>query len=407
VGAVLKDILQEYYRPTAEDFTELWDTALVAFDANVLLHVLRFKKSSADEVLAVIEALGDRAWVPHQAATEFLRNRHSVFSSLAQPYQKLETYFEQQSTAIAEEIGSIQKQFRDHPSIDFDALIKDAAALFKELRKKLKAQQKAHPSSDEAEAVVDRVTSLFKGRTGPRPKQEEVDTWKKQAKERYERQIPPGYLDSKKDDGGFGDYFMWQQLIAHSIDKKTPIILVTDDVKDDWWLRVAGRTVGPRPELRREFLDLTSHSFYTYTLPEYLRHSKSSGSKVSDAAVREAEVEVARSREQQFLRHSVAMLIRQDEEASLVLRELDARRQSLLRQIEQVRDATASDSDALNEGLHMPRRRAAERLLEEESRLLAAIRQVEAELADARRRQGILREHQDALLLDSPKKKPT
>jgi len=371
-----------------------------------LLHVLRFKKSSADEVLAVIESLGNRAWVPHQAALEFLQNRHSVFSSLAQPYQKLDAYFGQQSSAIDEEIGSIQKQFRDHPSIDFDALSKDAVALFKELKKKLKAQQKAHPSSDEAELVVEKVTRLFEGRTGARPKQEEIDAWKKQAKDRYERQVPPGYLDSKKDDGGFGDYFMWQQLIAHSIERKAPIILVTDDVKDDWWLRVAGRTVGPRPELRREFVDLTGHSFYTYTLPEYLRHSKSSGSKVSDAAVREAEAEVARSREQQFVRHNIAMLARQDEEATLLLRELGARRQSLARQIEQVRDTAGKNADALNEGLHMPRRRAAERLLEEESQLLAAIEQVEKELAEARHRREIFRNHQDALLLGLPAKKP-
>jgi len=50
-------------------------------------------------------------------------------------------------------------------------------------------------------------------------------------------------------------------------------ILVTDDRKDDWWFRVHGRTVGPRPELREEFLVAASVPFYMYQADRFMDYA--------------------------------------------------------------------------------------------------------------------------------------
>ena len=66
-------------------------------------------------------------------------------------------------------------------------------------------------------------------------------------------------MDERKSEDGdplrkFGDFFLWKELLEHGKEQKRPIIFVTDDKKEDWWLKVKGRTLGPRPELIAEFI---------------------------------------------------------------------------------------------------------------------------------------------------------
>lgn len=48
------------------------------------------------------------------------------------------------------------------------------------------------------------------------------------------------------------------------------MILVTDDKKDDWWEIFKGRTIGPRPELVKEFETKTQQSFHQYQADRFL-----------------------------------------------------------------------------------------------------------------------------------------
>jgi hypothetical protein len=106
-----------------------------------------------------------------------------------------------------------------------------------------------------------RLERLFEGRVGLAPKSHGVlDEWYKELEKRFEYRIPPGYRDAKKSDiflhGGliykqrYGDCLVWFQILQHTNHtKSSSVVFVTDDTKDDWWLRINGMTVGPRPEL--------------------------------------------------------------------------------------------------------------------------------------------------------------
>ena len=67
-------------------------------------------------------------------------------------------------------------------------------------------------------------------------------------------------LECKK----YGDFIIWKQLIEHAIDTKKNVIFVTDDEKEDWWEEFNGKTIGPRPELSKEFREKTSKLFLMY-----------------------------------------------------------------------------------------------------------------------------------------------
>ena len=51
---------------------------MVVPDANVLLNLYRYTDQARDDLLSVLERLGNQLWVPHQVLVEFWRNRDAV-----------------------------------------------------------------------------------------------------------------------------------------------------------------------------------------------------------------------------------------------------------------------------------------------------------------------------------------
>lgn len=114
-----------------------------------------------------------------------------------------------------------------------------------------------------------------------------------EGKERYEKQIPPGFCDAKKEKDGnennaYGDLIVWKQILAYSAANHIDIIYVTHDQKKDWWTIAKGRTVGPRIELRKEFSEKTGQNFYMYSMDSFLeQYSKHKGQKADQSVIEE------------------------------------------------------------------------------------------------------------------------
>ena len=54
---------------------------------------------------------------------------------------------------------------------------------------------------------------------------------------RYKKENPPGYKDAKEKDGirKYSDLIWWKEVIQYARKSRKNIVLVTDDVKEDWW----------------------------------------------------------------------------------------------------------------------------------------------------------------------------
>ena len=77
-------------------------------------------------------------------------------------------------------------------------------------------------------------------------------------------------------------------MIDYAKQAKSPLILITDDVKEDWWLRINGKTIGPRPELISEMQHEASVDFYIYKTDQFMEHSNKINKKnISTAALDE------------------------------------------------------------------------------------------------------------------------
>lgn len=63
----MRELFPGYYRPTQEEFKQMWQECIFVFDANVLLNIYRYTAKTRGELLAIFEMLKERTWLPHQA----------------------------------------------------------------------------------------------------------------------------------------------------------------------------------------------------------------------------------------------------------------------------------------------------------------------------------------------------
>jgi len=146
-----------------------------------------------------------------------------------------------------------------------------------------KAQADSHDLQSHDIHLV-RITQLFDDKTGEPYSEEQLAEIHKKLDSRYQRNIPPGYKDAKKENSKqndeelnidkYGDGVVWFQMIDYARLHKKSIIFITDDVKEDWWRRVKGKILGPRSELIKEIFDEAGVSFYMYTADNFINRAQ-------------------------------------------------------------------------------------------------------------------------------------
>lgn len=101
--------------------------------------------------------------------------------------------------------------------------------------------------------VLAGLEQILQGRVGAGLAEPEYDKALKEAKRRADAQQPPGYKDLGKGGTGLaGDYLIWVQVLREAQRRKRDVLIVTGDLKEDWWRRERGELRGPRPELVEE-----------------------------------------------------------------------------------------------------------------------------------------------------------
>jgi hypothetical protein len=115
--------------------------------------------------------------------------------------------------------------------------------------------------------ILDQLAALVEGRVTQTPAQEEWDECLAEAARRIGAEEPPGYMDADKEgddvpEGGAGDYLIWYQATRYAKAQNRDLVIVTRDEKEDWWWRQQSEFIGPRPELTREYYELTGRRLF-------------------------------------------------------------------------------------------------------------------------------------------------
>ena len=265
----MKQKFPEYYSLSKPQFRALVSRALIVVDTNVLLGLYRSSERTGDEMLRVFDAARDRLWIPYQIGFEYHERLEETLADLRGQHSAFLDVLKRGLDQLRGSFGQYRHPFiREHVLASIDDLEK---RLQVELEKPAWRIAKLEERIDLIQKKIERA---FRGDSvGMASTKHELAEIIKDGQQRYEKRIPPGFADKKKEieRHQFGDLILWKQIIAKAKASKLPVIFVTDDQKEDWYWRISGKTRGPLPALRREMFEESGQSFYAYTSEQFLR----------------------------------------------------------------------------------------------------------------------------------------
>jgi len=284
----MKELFHEHFKSSKEEAKQLWTSCTFIFDANILLNLYRYSDATRQQFFNLLESIEDRVWLPNRAVEEYFNNRLKVIGDQEKAYD-----------TATQSILELQKKLtstRQHPFVEKKTMSK-AQKVFTLLTNELKENKKIHSKRISTDEIQDSISQIFDKKVGSPYQPEQIETLIKEGERRYNQQIPPGFKDGgkleesdslKERSRKFGDYILWQQVIDYATTEEKSIILVTDDKKEDWWRIFNGKTIGPRPELVKEFCGLTNQKFYMYQADRFMELAHENlGTQVSSESLEE------------------------------------------------------------------------------------------------------------------------
>jgi hypothetical protein len=293
-------IFKSHRELTEQDFKLLWDKGLFVFDTNVLLDLYRLPESAKKDLLSILsnKKISTRLWLPFQAALEFTNNRMDAISDQKNKFTSVRNILKDSKNEIDEVLTSLNKKLNDlqlkkrhsviNPDLYIDEnLFKDSHGRLDKFLKELDALDKKQPDVNNEDELKTKISNIFEGKIGNSFTTEELDIIYKEGEARYRDNIPPGYKDSdkkgyylfenKKIVRKFGDLLVWKEIIKKAKeDGLEYIILVTGDIKEDWWHEIRGRKLGARKELLNEiyFEAPSMKVFNIYDTSNFMQNAK-------------------------------------------------------------------------------------------------------------------------------------
>lgn len=281
-GDAVRADFRGYYRPTEAELEQLWTSGLIVLDTNVLLSLYEYSESTRSALMKLLSSNSARVWIPYQVAQEFQRNRLARISRGIEQRQ---------------EAADALKSLNQLLSKWFDPVEPAIGRSLEQVARFIESRIDRHRSTvggeqGVADAIREDLDRILVDRIGSRPSVEWVAEAYVTAGERAASRVPPGYEDYKKSEGReAGDYFIWSQLLTHAASEAVPVIFVTEERKEDWWLQYKGLTIGPRPELIEEFWAAVRQPFWMYRTDSFLVAAKKYlDDQISEAAVSEVQL---------------------------------------------------------------------------------------------------------------------
>jgi hypothetical protein len=248
MAETMKGQFREHHKLSEEEYKALWQEAVFVFDTNVLLNIYRYADSTREDLFRVLEALGERIWVPHHVAKEFYANRIKIILEQRSKYEHLTQRLDSALDALRD--GSLKKS----AFLRLEDIEKIIGPAVEQAKQQIELQRKEHPDLLKHDPYLEKLVSVIGSKIGKEYSTEDLVKTYAEGKQRYAEERPPGYRDlkQKKEPDCYGDLVIWFQILDFAEQSNKPIIFVTDDEKEDWWHKVQGERLGARQELRRE-----------------------------------------------------------------------------------------------------------------------------------------------------------
>lgn len=288
----LMDCILPDYCLTREKYKELWDNCIFVLDTNVLFNLYRYSPKVRDSFIDILNGIADRLWVPNQVAFEYYDNKSKVINNEISKYKTISKIISKCSNDIKNDMKK-EDLIRKHTSTSeiTDELMKKLDESFEIIRGDLEKIIKKYPEKKDLEIIDEIISKLLLGKVGRPYSVDRLGEISSEGLERYKLKLPPGYEDEKEKEGikKFGDLILWFQIIDMAKEMKKPVILICEDLKEDWWWTSSEGTIGPRPELIQEFSLKTGMLFHMYSLDQFMKYANEyRDTKIDKKVIQEA-----------------------------------------------------------------------------------------------------------------------
>lgn len=247
-----------------EEFVEILNNAHISLDTNVLLNLYRYSKQNSQETLSLLNTVKKRLIFSHYVTLEYVKNRKKVAADSIEEYKKIISSIDEKYNSLLGELNNISSNKLSKKDKLIDSIQKNQLKIITAIESEKTKKDELYKSGLEAEIcelIGDSILEKFSDADYIKNKAEGI--------RRFKEQIPPGFMDSDKNENG--DYYIFKSLIDFAIEKESDVIFVTDDVKKDMFVNLHGIKYA-RPELLNEFYELTGKKILIMTLQDFLKN---------------------------------------------------------------------------------------------------------------------------------------
>ena len=264
----MKEMFKGYTLYSEKEYKDIWDTAIIVVDTNILLNLYRYSEESRKAILNLLKTFKDRLWVPYQVGKEYFSNRDKVIKDYLKEIDTLKSQMTKSFEEIDRLLKSKEKNYAEVAKLE---------ELFNDFRKnvenefnKITNSSKKNSSAKENLKIEGDILSLIDDHIGEEPDKKDYEEMVDEGLRRIKEQIPPGYKDGAKKEKYNGktvngDYIVFKSFMNYAKSNKKHVIFITEDTKEDWFQDIAGEKIGSRPELLHEFYEGTGKLLLIYS----------------------------------------------------------------------------------------------------------------------------------------------
>lgn len=339
------ELLKKIHRNNNQvDFKSIWNKGIFIFDSNVLLDLYRLPISAREDLFNVFqnEKFKDRIWIGFQVLLEFLNNRLEVISDQKNKFTQVKKLVESTISKYDESFSSLEDELKNlklaqrHSLIEPEKYINEkninqGKNFLDEFISYLDELEKEQFDVNDDDVIKEKVLKIFDGKTGKSFDQKTLEEIFSKGEERYKNSQPPGYMDIKKEGAypyedkkfvrKYGDLLLWKEIIEKCKTEKIEYaVLVTGDVKEDWWQKKRGKKLGARMELLNEIYSEATelNTFYMYDTSSFLQYAKQEiDVNIKESSITEAKELIELSNRERILSRKQSLLAKVRKEREL------------------------------------------------------------------------------------------
>lgn len=267
---------------------EKWDNAMIVFDTSAICKMYDMTDSTKTTLIEVLDFLKNRIWIPGQVIREYERNRIKVIHNPSKERYSIPKIFDTSSIATAGKnfLNNLESNPDYHPYLKPDKLtqlkekfrsVLESLKTCKEIIEEEFSNRKAEIESlVENDLILSKIHEINHGSEFDFNRMMEIC---REGEIRYRNSIPPGYEDSKPQNGKikiglniYGDLLVWKQLLEEAKSQNKDVIFICNDEKEDWWEDYKKKKF--RWELHKEFTDYTGRVIYANSLEAFIEDLK-------------------------------------------------------------------------------------------------------------------------------------